>query len=322
VLHFQYDRRGKTTSSEVALNITNDGKFERCYKPGIALGRFELLNAKSPRDLEIPTGFKPIDMLRSLCRQNRLLNVDFLRFGGPGNAYFFSTDEGPLLPTSGDTPSRLEHSTDPTFYVAVGPAYAVRKLTKEEALKLAHDPRLAPPVAGPTPPPTLYGLNQYGACSVADVPSGFAITQVLPGCGLTAINTEIFTENSAVRFIGPIQRGGVTLIPWGEIHQLAIDTVNRYLEVLKVFCDLHGPIFLRAGLVNVKGLTLAHVDDGIFKGEIVARGPLRNEEYVFAELLDHPDPYESELHVVAPWSEMIAADASAGRIIPEIFSRE
>src|SRR5437763_10283772 len=59
-----------------------------------------------------------------------------------------------------------------------------------QALTLAHDPRLAPPVAGANLPPALYGLNEYGACSVADLSDGFAITQVLPGCGLTGIKTE------------------------------------------------------------------------------------------------------------------------------------
>jgi hypothetical protein len=149
------------------------------------------------------------------------------------------------------------------------------------------------------------------------------MTQVLPGCGITGINTEIFTESGAARLIGPIQRGNLRLIPWGAIHQLAIDTINRYIDFLREFCELHGPIFIRAGLVNVKGLTLAHVDEDTFafKGQIVARGPLRDEEYLFGDFLDHPDPYESGVHVVAPWSEIIAADALAGRM-PKIFSRE
>lgn len=138
-------------------------------------------------------------MLLSLNHRNRALNVDNLRIGGPGSAYFFSANEGPLLPTSGDAPIQLEHSTDPTFYVAVGPIYAVRHLTEAEALDLAHDPRLAPPMAAVAHSPTLYCLNQYGACSVADVSSGFAIAH--PGCGLTGINTEISTENGAARFI-------------------------------------------------------------------------------------------------------------------------
>ncbi len=322
VLHFEYDRRGKTRSADVALDITNDGKSEGCYQPGIALECFQWLDAKNPRDLEMPTGVKPTDIMRSLYLQNRPLNVDYLRIGGPAAAYFFPADKGPLLPASGNAPVRLEYSTDPTLYVAVGPAYAVRQLTKAEALNLAHDPRLAPPVAGANPPPALYGLNEYGACSLADVPDGFAITQVLPGCGLTGINTEIFTEKSAARFIGAIQRDGLSLIPWGEIHQLAIHTINRYVAVLKEFCDLHGPIFVRAGLVNVEGLTLAHVNDNVlFEGQVVARGPLRNEHYVTFEFLEHPDPYENGLHVVARWSELIVADALAGRM-PRLFLRE
>ena len=315
ILHFEYDRRGKTRSAEVELDIANDSKFERCYQPGIALERFDWLDVKSPRDLEMPTDVKPTDILRSLYRQNRPLNLDYLRGFGPGAAYFFPTDKGPLLPTSGDTSVHLEYSTDPTFYVAVGPAYAVRELTKAEALNLAHDPRLAPPVAGANFPPALYGLNEYGACSLADVPEGFAITQILPGCGLTGINTEIFTEKSAARFIGATQRNDLRLIPWGEIHQLAIDTINRYVEVLKEFCDLHGPIFVRAGLVNVEGLTLAHVPDrALFEGQVIVRGPLRNEQYMTVEFLEHPDPYENGLHVVASWSGIIAADAMAGRM--------
>jgi hypothetical protein len=198
----------------------------------------------------------------------------------------------------------------------------VRKPTKAEALNLAHDPRLAPPVAGANPPPAIYGLKEYGACSLADVPDGFAITQVLPGCSLTGINTEIFTEKSASRLIGAIQRDGLSLIPWGEIHRLSIRTVNRYVEVLKEFCDLHGPIFVRAGLVNVEGLTLAHIaDEGVFKGHVVARGPLRNEHYVVGEFLEHPDPYESGVHVLATWSELIAHDANAAGTL-EFFSRE
>jgi hypothetical protein len=321
VLHFQYDQRGRTSSSKIALNITNNGKFERCYVPGIALESLKFLNADGRRDLETPTENEMENMLRSLYRQNRPLNIDFLRTYGPGAAYFFSANQGPLLPTTGNASVRLEHSIDPTFYITVGPAYAVRHLTKAEALELAHDPRLAPPVVGASAPPFLYGLNEYGACSVANVPSGFGITQILPGCGLTAINTEIFTESSAARLIGPIQRDGLALIPWGQIHQLAINTVNRYVEVLKEVCDLHGPVFVRAGLVNVQGRTLAHVDEDslIFKGHIVARGPLRNEEYVFVGFLDHPDPYESGVHVVSPWSEIIAADAMAGRR-PKILS--
>jgi hypothetical protein len=321
VLHFEYDRRGKTRSAEVALDITNEGKFERWYQPGIALERFQWLDAKSPRGLEIPTGVKPTDIVRSLYLQNRPLNVDYLRAFGPGAAYFFPAEQSPLLPFSGDAPVRLEYSGDPTLYVAVGPAYAVRQLTKAEALNLAHDPRLSPPVVGSDPPSALYGLNEYGACSIADVPDGIAITQVLPGCGLMGINTEIFTEKSAARFIGATQRGGLSLIPWGEVHQLAIDTINRYVEVLKEFCDLHGPIFVRAGLVNVEGLTLAHVaDEGAFQGHVVARGPLRDEHYVTIEFLEHPDPYENDLHVLSRWSEIIADDALAGRM-PKLFSR-
>jgi hypothetical protein len=321
VLNFEYDRRGKTRSAEVELEIINGGKFERCYQPGIALECFHFLAAKSPSDLRKPSDMPPTEMMRSLYFQNRPLNVDFLRMGGPGMAYFFPADASPLLLTSSGPPVRLEYSAAPTFYIAVGPAYAVRQLTKADALNLAHDPRLAPPMAGDNPPPPLYGANDYGACSFANAPEGFAITQVLPGCGLTGINTEIFTEKSAARFIGAIQREGLSLIPWGEIHQLAIDTVNRYIEVLKEFCDLHGPIFVRAGLVNVEGLTLAHVsDDGAFKGQVVARGPLREEHYVVPQFLEHPDPYENGLHIVALWSEIIAADATAGRM-PRLLGR-
>src|SRR5262249_44277690 len=112
-------------------------------------------------------GIAPTDMIRSLYFQNRPLNIDFLRFRGPGSAYFFAANKCPLLPTSGDAPVRLEYSLAPTFYVAVGAAYAVGQLTKIEALNLAHDPRLAPPVAGANPPRALYGLNEYGACSLA-----------------------------------------------------------------------------------------------------------------------------------------------------------
>ncbi|MDX0489727.1 hypothetical protein GOC53_05490 [Sinorhizobium medicae] len=323
VLHFQYDRRGEIRSAEVALNITNNGGFERCYRPGIALDCLTFLRAKRPSDLQISTGAKPTDMLLSLYHQNRPLNVDYLRIGGPGSAYFFSANEGPLLPTSVEAPIQLEYSTDPTVYVAVGPFYAVRHLTEAEALDLALDPRLAPPLAAAAHSPTLYGLNQYGACSVADVSSGFAITQILPGCGLTGINTEIFTENSAARFIGATERDGLSLIPIGEIHQLAINTVNRYLDVLKEICDLHGPVFIRAGLVNVQGLTLAHVQGtGAFEGGVVARGPLRNEEYTFLDLLAYPDPYQNGRHVVGPLFEIIADDALRNGRMPRIFSRE
>lgn len=321
VLHLEYDRRGKTRSAEVALDIINDGEFERCYQPGIALERFEWLSAKSPRELEKPTGIAPTDILRSLYRQNRPLNIDYLRIGGPGSAYFFPLNEGPLLPAPGDASVQLKYSTDPTLYVAVGPVYDVRQLTKAEALNLAHDPRLAPPLAGANHSPALYSLNKYGACSLADVPDGFAITQILPGCGLTGINTEIFTQKSAARFIGATQRDGLSLIPWGEIHKLAIDTVNRYVDFLKEFCDLHGPIFVRVGLVNVEGLTLAHITDNMFfEGQIVTHGPLRDQHYTTIEFLEHPDPYENGLHIVARWSEIIASKAQAGRI-PKLFTR-
>jgi len=75
-------------------------------------------------------------------------------------------------------------------------------------------------------------------------------------------------------------------------------------------------------LVNVKGLTLAHtVDNEVFEGHIVARGPLRDEQYLFTDFLNHPDPYENDFHIVSPWAEAIAADALAGRM-PRIFPRE
>ena len=322
VLQLEYDRRRKTRSAEVVLDIDNDGKFENSYHPGIALERFELLDAKSPRDIGIPTEIKPTEIIRSLYLQNRPLNLDYLRTYGPGSAYFFSADKGPLLPKPAGTPIQLEHSPNPTFYVAVGPAYAVRHLSRTEALNLAHDPRLSPPTAGQMSPPSLYGLNDYGACSVADVPDGFAITQVLPGCGLTGINTEIFTEGSAERLIGAVRRNGLDLIPWGEVHQLAINTVNRYIQVLREFCNLHGPIFVRAGLVNVEGRTLAEITDNVlFEGQVLARGPLRRENHVTIEFLEYPDPYESGVHVLGRWAELIAADAMAGRM-PSVFPRE
>ena len=79
----------------------------------------------------MPTGVKPADILRSLILQNRPLNIDYLRTYGPGVAYFFAEDKPPLLPSSGDAPVRLAYSLDPTFYVAVGPVYAVRAKADE-----------------------------------------------------------------------------------------------------------------------------------------------------------------------------------------------
>ena len=112
LLYFEYDRRGKTRSAEVELDITNDGKLERWYQPGIALERFHWLRAKSSSDLNMPTGVKPADILRSLILQNRPLNIDYLRTYGPGVAYFFAEDKPPLLPSSGDAPVRLAYSLD------------------------------------------------------------------------------------------------------------------------------------------------------------------------------------------------------------------
>jgi hypothetical protein len=79
---------------------------------------------------------------------------------------------------------------------------------------------------------------------------------------------------------------------------------------------------VRAGLVNVEGRTLAEITDSVvFEGQVLARGPLRRENYVTSEFLEHPDPYESGVHVLGPWSELIATDAMAGRM-PSIFPRE
>jgi hypothetical protein len=150
VMHIEYDGKKNTSSAEVALDVDNTRRFDRCYHPGIALERFEFLEAKSPRDMETPSDIKPLDVIRSLYRQNRPLDIDFLRAYGPGAAYFFPQDKGPIVPTKGDTPKlRLEYSPNPTFYVAVGPVYAVRQLSRTEALDAAHDPRLSPPALGP-----------------------------------------------------------------------------------------------------------------------------------------------------------------------------
>lgn len=323
VLHFEYDRRGRTRSSESEVTIINESELERWYQNGIALERYSYLKVISPEDISTSADNPGTAMIRTLYRKNRPLNVDALRFFGPGGAYFFRADRPPRLPIPSETIPRLKHSKGPAFYIAVGPAYAVQRLTEAEASSLVCDPRLAPPLSDGNGVPVFHGPNEYGACSFADLPEGFAITQVLPGLGLTGINTEIFSQRSFSLLAGSrIKAEYSTLMPWWAIHELVIDTINKYLDVLKDFFDLHGPVFLRIGLVNVKGLIVCELpEEGAFKGCIAAFGRLRKAEYVGGEILEDADPYVWGQHVASGWSYMIAQEAKAERM-PRLFSRD
>ena len=140
---------------------------------------------------------------------------------------------------------------------------------------------------------------------------------MFPDGTVWGMNTELFSETGASQWVGSIHRSEVELIPWGIINDVAMTTVNRYLEALAIR-GLHGPMIVRAGLVNVEGLSLAHDDHDstapVFgESVIIVRGPLRREHYAFAEFLDLMDPYESGRHILQPWSEGIALDAVMGR---------
>lgn len=316
-LLFEYDSRSRTQSQEFTVDIVNDGGFEHWYRYGLPLEMLRMPKIRRTSDLQANTREEPVEITKRLYRENRPMNIDLLRGEGPGKAYFFRTGEEPTLPIPRDPPLKLEHSTSPLFYVVVVPAYEIMKLSDADAAALSCDPRLAPPTARDSVP-TFHGLNKFGACSAADVPEGFAATQVLPYGGIWGINTEIFSGASAARWVGAIHRRDMELIPWGVVHSLAVNTVNRYLETMKEILGVHGPVYIRAGLVNVRGLSLAEIPEG-YKDIVFARGPLRQEKYLDVEFMEHTDPYQTGTHILSAWSISIANDASAGRY-PKILS--
>ena len=99
-----------------------------------------------------PRGSQVFDQL---YRENRPVNLNSLRTGGPGGAYFFPAGRGPTLPLRRDPPFVLEHSSSPAFYVVVSPTYKSGRYLKKGYWSFVVNPSL---VRRLPPAPSLFTL--------------------------------------------------------------------------------------------------------------------------------------------------------------------
>src|SRR5215475_4255178 len=95
--------------------------------------------------------------------------------------------------------------------------------------------------------------NSLGACRFARSSAGVTLTQLLVSGALWGINTELFEGETAESYIGEPHREGIDMIPWEAVAAACSETLEEYYSFLKYHLELHGPLAVKMGVINVEG---------------------------------------------------------------------